>query len=524
MTDPPSRIQGGVFIWTCALFAVPSAIAVVIRSYDGLWELFATCLLAAGIACLAYYLVKMLICKRAGSLDGERGPLAGLVSMGASVFIIGYYTQLRAQPDRSPYVWAFFACGIGALAIVVLLLLVGRGLNLYDHGLRREGVLAEWNGMTVKARIAAFVMEAVPALVAIVGVCDVLIYGMRLKTWVIAGNLVFTAGLLLSLFAWSRRRFLAFAVLKLSARGIGRFVPRTPCAIWRDSFTAQEFFAALAASGALAVVFAFCPWLLQGPVPYLLLTSAGVLVGFSALILFWHLDRTHLADLLCGQWREEKILFLQTGHDESVRRHRAVVRERVLDSFRANAGANWDDMTVIKGVAERVRRFLNLKFCEDGRMKYVSRCAFPDRIDVLLLAVGELFDSGFCTLPEAGGLEIYERMTNEQLLAKSSEMETGRADGDLSAIEADAKTCVDELSAKIASSGIRPRCRLILDFREGSRTCGFTVEIDEGGSASLFDARANGGAVLRKCAEDDLGEALERELASFVLRPLSSMT
>lgn len=515
MTDPPIRMQGGVFIWTCALFAVPSAVAVVFRSYDGFWEFFATCLLAAGIACLAYYLVKMLICKRTGSLDGERGPLVGLVSMGASVFVIGYYTQLRAHPDRSPYVWAFFAWGIGALATAALLLLVGRGLNLCDHGLRREGVLADWNGMSDQAQTAALVMEAVPALVAIVYICDVLVYGMRLKTWVIAGNLVFTAGLLLSLFAWSRRTVLAFAVLKLSARAIGRFVPRTPCAIWRDSFTVQEFLAALVASGAVAAVFAFCPRLLQDPVPYLSLTSVGVLVGYSALILVWYLDRSQLADLLCGQWRKEKILFLQMGHEESVRRHRAAVRERVLDSFRANADANWDDMTVIKGVAERVRRFLNLKFCEDGRMKYVSRCAFPDRIDVLQQVVGELFDSGSCTLPEGDGLEIYERMTDEQLLAKASEMESGRVDGDLSAIEADARACVGELSAKIAMSGVRPRCRLSLDFREGSRICGLEVEMDESGSATLFDAGANGGAVLRKCTADDLGEVLERELASL---------
>ena len=515
MTEPPSRIQGGVFIWTCALFAVSSAIAVVFRSYEGFWEFFATCLLAAGIACSAYYLVKMLICKRAGSLDGERGPLVGLVSMGVSVFVIGYYTQLRAHPDQPPYVWAFFAWGVGALAMTGLLLLVGRGLNLYDHGLRREGVLAEWNGMTDQAQTAVLVMEAVPGLVAIVTVCDVLAYGMSLKVWMIVGNLFFMTGLILSLFAWCRRTVLDAAVLKLSAKAIGRFVPRTPCAIWRDSFTLQELFAALAASGVVAAFFVFCPRLLRDPVSYLSFTSAGVFVGFSVLILIWHFDRSHLADLLCGQWRKEKILLLQTGHEESVKRHRAAVRERVLDSFRANAGANWDDMTVIKGVAERIRKFLNLKFCEEGRMKYVSRCAFPDRIEVLLQVVGELFDSGFCTLPEAGGSEIYERMTNELLFAKSSEMEAGRTDGDLSAIEADAKTCFDELSAEIARSGIRPRCRLSLDFREGSRICGFEVEMDESGAATISDARAKGGAVLRKCTEDDLGKVLELELASL---------
>ena len=515
MTDPPIRIQGGVFIWTCAFFAVPSALAVVFRSYDGFWEFFATCLLATGIAFLSYYLMKMLICRRAGSLDGERGPLAGLVSMGASVFVIGYYTQLRAQSYRSPYVWAFFAWGIGALVMVFVLLLVGRGLNRCGHGLCRDRILADWNGMTDQARTAVLVMEVVPTLVAIVGVCDVLVNGMSLKTWMIAGNLVFTEGLLLSLFAWSRQTVLAVAVLKLSARAIGRYVPRNPCAIWRDSFALQEFFAALAASGVVAVVFVFCPRLLLDPVPYLLLTLAGVLAGFSALVLVWCFDRSHLADQLCGKWRKEQILFLQMGHEESVRRHRAAVRERVLDSFRANADANWDDMTVIKGVAELVRKFLNLKFCEDGRMKYISRCAFPDRIEVLLQVVGELFDNGCCTLPEAGGLDVYERMTNEQLLAKCSEMGAGRANGDLSAIEADAKTCVDELSAKIARSGIRPRCRLSLDFRVGSRICEFKVEMDESGSATLSQARANGGAVLRKCAEDDLGEALERELASL---------
>ena len=516
MTNFPSRIQGGVFVWVCALFVVPTAIAVVCRSYDGFWEFFATCLLAAGIACLAYYLVKMLICKRVGSLDGERGPLVALVSMGASVFVIGYYTQLRAHPDRVPYVWAFLAWGIGALATAALLLLVGRGLNLYDHGLRREDILAEWNGMTDHAQTAVLVMEAVPALVAIVAVCDTLVYGMSLKAWMIAGNLVFMAGLMLSLFAWSRRVVLAAAVLKLSAKAIGRCVPRTPCAIWRDSLTLQEFFAALAASGAVTAVFVFCPRLLQDPVSYLSLTSVGVFVGFSALVLIWHFDRSHLADLLCGQWRKEKILLLQTGHEESVRRHRVAVRERVLDFFRANAGANWDDMTVIKGEAERVRKFLNLKFCEDGRMKYISRCAYPDRVDVLLQVVGELFDSGFCTLPEAGGLEIYERMTNEQLLAKSSEKEAGRVDGDLSAIKTDAETCVDKLSAEIARFGVRPRCRLSLDFREGSRICGFEVEIDESGVATISDARTNGGAVLRKCTENELGEILEHELASAI--------
>ena len=512
MTEPPSRIQGGVYIWTCALFAVPSAIAVIFRSYDGFWEFFATCLLAAGIACLAYYLVKMLICKRAGSLDGERGPMAGLVSMGASIFVVGYYTRLRTYPAEPSYVWNCMVWGFSAIAITLVLLLGGRGLNRYDNGLRKSCVVEYWNGMTEKAQIATFVMGTVPALVALLGICDILAGGMSLKLWMVLGNLIFMTGVMLALFGWSRKAFLVIIVKKRSFQQVGPFPPEFPDLIWHDSLTIQDFCAALAASGLVSMVFFFSPWLLLNPVLYLLITAVGVFVGFLALFVALNLDLGHICNLLRRQWRKETIALLQLQHGESVKRHRQFIRERVLASFKTSSDANWSDLTLITSLSERVRRFLNMKFCQDGRMRYITRYTLPDRREVLLRYVGEKFDDGLYKFPGEDDVDDYERMTDEQLLAKVSGVSSGNAEGSLPSIETYVKTCVNELSARIDWSQIRPRCRFRIDIRKESKIRALDVEMNENGDAVVSDAVVSENNVLHTTRVDKLDETIEREL------------
>lgn len=509
MSDYPIRTQGGIFIWICALFAVASALITLRQSYDGFWEFLLACVLAAGIAYVVHCLIGKLIARRLGGIDGERGPLVGLVCVATSNFLGGYYTQLRDNAGESSYFTATFRCALGAILIAYMLLLVGRGLNRHDMRVDKGRICSDWMGMADQAQTACLVI-IVPAMAAAsMSIVEFFILGARLMTWAVLGKSLFIAGLSLSLFAMFREGLLKFLFSNVPSKFPSRYIPKTPGVIWEDSFTLGEYCASLAGSGVAGIVFIFCPRFLQPGWPCILVVLGAILIGFLALIMTWYFDWSHLTRLFHGHWRAETIACLKARHVEHLDRHRMAVMNNVITALMETVKEEWDDLCAINGVADRFRKMWNLRFCEDGSMKYISGWVISDRRHAVERHVKELFDSDLCQHIFDKDGKAFETMKDEILLAKASE-EASRYDGAGDAIEVDTNACVGIISAKLDWSCIKPTCCMNLEFRRGGRDYKFSVEIDENGDAVLSHADSQEEKASPVFKYDRLDEALER--------------
>ena len=368
MTDQPERLQGGVFVWICALFAVVDAVVSLAYSYNGFWEFFFALMATVGFAWLTYNVMGKVICAHAGSLEGEKGPLWGFVTIGAATFLHKFYcfaTRCHAQEESlSAYFKVYLKTAFVAACTVLLLLLAGRNLN--QHRLGFHKVLSDWSELNEKAKAACVVVLSIFAAAMLIVFVDILLYGVRFNTWAVLGDSIFSAGVFLLVLSLTRPFIFNVAVRHFVSKVLdfSRYCMEKPWAITQDSFTVPEYGTTALFFGLEISLFVTSPQLFK--CSYLMVMPICTLVCLSALILIYWLDREHLASVLRASWRKESTEFLLAYHTRYISTYKAVLKAWTLEQFKEVDDSSWGNVALIHDIADEARRSLNMRFCEEN--------------------------------------------------------------------------------------------------------------------------------------------------------------
>ena len=505
MSEDVNRIQGGVFIWFFALSLAASALVTLYRSYNGLWEFFLACLAASVVACLAYFAFGALIVMRAGRIDDERGPLIGLVCIGASVFLIGYYARLNACPEQPPYVKAWLVWAFLSLGVSYVSLLIGRGLNKYGTGLMNGSILQSWSMMGERAQTMCMAISliAVVAFVFVLG--NILLNGLRLQLWMFFLNSVFSSCGILVLFASLRKVIFRLFTEYVWSKHLERRCPKAPYAVLGDFFSIPEICASIAFGGVVALVFIAYPSLFASS--YVLTTVLGALLSFAMLCTIWQLDEQFFLKLMKKQWRKELIEYILSRREEYSSRHVEAVRSWIMDHFMKSDESGWDDVTSLHMTAERVRRTLNARYCEEGNMKYISRYELLDRRELKALCMVRLYDQ-YCNVSQVR-FGVDDDISDENLRMQYEEAKKLSLGEDSKLVEMDAVSSIHDLMPRMADSQIRPRCRMSMCFR-GEESRHLEIELDDLANAGLIEKTGEKDRELMRFASGSADDAIRQ--------------
>ncbi len=508
MSEEKNRIQGGVFIWFSALSSSASALVMVCRSYNGFWEFLLACLAAAVVAGLAYFVLGILIAKRAGRLEDEIGPLIGLVCIGASIFLVGYYARLRACPEQPPYVTAWLVWSFLSLGFSYVSLLIGRGLNKYGTGLMGGRILQSWSMMGGRAQTMCMVVS----LIAVVGLSfafgDILLNGLKLQLWMILTNSIFSSCGILVLFASLRKAMLKLFTGHVWSKCLEGRCPKVPHVVLGETFSIHEICASVAFGGVVALVFIACPLLFDSS--YALTMALGAILSFAMLCTIWCLDERYFLELLRQQWRKEMMEYILPRREEFSKRHAKAVRSWIMNHFMRSgeSESGWDDVAGLHLTAERVRRTLNARFCEDGRMRYISRYELLDRREVMALLMARLYDR-YCDVAQVR-LKVDDDLSDDDLQRCYEEVEKLSMGEDSRLVETDAASCISDLMPRIVALQIRPRCRMILCFRKGGGCRCLEMELDDLANAGLTENTGTEDMELMQFASGSADDAIRQ--------------
>ncbi len=486
MTGAVDRRKGLAFIWICAFFAVVKAWVGGVGSFGEFPEIaLAAIFLAQGVGCLVYFAGDFLSRKGVGGLDGGKWSLCGLVVAGAAVFQSEFFDWAQACDSFGS------SCGVGLLCLlhavmrVSLLWLAGYCIARYDVGLRRDGVPRDWLAMDERARWTSVGACCPLAAAAFFALIDLLCYGLRFKIWVVVGDAFYSSGVFLCLLLYLRRAVFWMVVRPRVAKAFdfAKFHAKAPVSIWGRAFTVPEYSAAALLAGSEMLVFFVFPQLFKSW--SLLVVSICALAGLLALVLVLCLDGNHLSSMLHEQWRTETKKFLLSRHEWYAKAYRKALRDCVVEHFTAAEKRSWKDIETIREIAEGMRRSLNLRFCEDGAMKYLSQFDIVDRKSAAGRYAGRLFD-GKCGA-DIPGLRLKDPadMTDEQLLSSLAEVEKWHDADSIRPRAEDVDRCVSDLQALADWADLRPTCRFLLEFRRGKGGRDYELEVDEARRAAL---------------------------------------
>ena len=486
MTGSIDKRKCLAFIWTCAFFAVVKAWMGGVGSYGEFPELaLAAIFLAPGIGCLVYFSGDFLSRRGVGGLDGGRWPLIGLAVAGGAVFQSEFFDWAQAFDSFDSCCWVGLLCLLYMAMRVFLLGLAGLCIARYDLGLRRDGVLRDWLAMDEPAKWTSIGASSPFAVAVLFVLIDLLCYGLRFKTWVVVGDAFFSFGVFLCLLSYLRRAVFRMVVRPRVAKvfDFARFQAKAPVSIWGRAFSVPEYSATAFLAGLEMLVFLVFPELFKSW--YLLVVPICALAGFLALVLVLCLDGSHLASMLRKQWRAETEEFLLSRHAWFIKTYRDALRARVVAHFIKAEKRVWNDVGPIREIAEEMRRLLNVRFCEDGSMKYLSRYDIPDRKSAAGKYAGRLFD-GKCGSDYAGvKLKNPADMTDEELLGGLAEVEKWQDADSIRPCAEDVDRCISELQTSADWDDLRLACRFLLEFRRGARVHAYELEIDEARRATL---------------------------------------
>ncbi|MBO7685286.1 MAG: hypothetical protein J6V72_02810, partial [Kiritimatiellae bacterium] len=469
-----------------AFFAVVKAWVGGVGSYGEYLDFaLAAIFLAPGVGCLVYFVGDFLSRRGVGGLDGGKWSLCGLVVAGAAVFQSEFFDWAQTCDSFGPVCGVGLLCQLHAAMRVSLLWLAGHCIARYDFGLRRDGVPRDWLAMDEHARwtsVGACCPFAVAVLFALV---DLLCYGLRFKIWVAVGDAFYSSGVFLCLLSYLRRAVFRMVVRPRVAKAFdfAKFRTKAPVSIWGRAFTVPEYSAAAIFAGSEMLVFFVFPQLFKSW--SLLVVPICALVGLLALVLVLCLDGNHLASMLREQWRTETKEFLLSRHAWYAKVYRKALRDCVVAHFTAAEKRSWKDVGTIREIAEGMRRSLNLRFCEDGAMKYLSRFDIVDRKSAAGKYAGRLFDDK-CGA-DIPGLRLKDPadMTDEQLLSSLAEAEKWHDADSIRPRAEDVDSCVSDLLALAEGADLCPTCSFLLEFRRGKSVRVYELEIDEKRRAAL---------------------------------------
>ena len=503
MNNTPSRMQGGIFIWGCALFAAVGAIAETVRCCRGAGEFCGAVFWAAGAAGFILWQMSKAIRKHTVSPEMEKGPLLGLVCSGTSAFLAGYWHCLRESGSHG------FAllCGLAwATALAWCLLLVGRGLNRQASGLHGEPFSRRWMSIPGHARIVCGILMGVWLLGIVFAAGRVLSHGMSLPVWkgigisfgAVGGWLALAAGL----------RPFVFRTTLRAMHLPEEFAPASPHSVCGDSFALHEYCTALAFGGTTMIAFMYRPaWAESAPGSVL---AVGALLSAAALALVLFLARDDLSERFRAQWRGEARATVRTWKEECGKQHREALREWVVGHAVENAPSGSPGQPGFREMAEKARRTLNAVFCELGNMKYITGAVMADRGELAAKYAGDLFDH--LTLAPVDREEWLEDASDTVLAEWVARARAGTPEIDEEEIEREGREKLTEVLAAADWAQLPPSCRFPLVFRKADGILEWEIELAGDGSVFLRDT---GGAPSGPLAEFSIGtltESIDREL------------
>jgi len=494
MTDQPERLQGGVFVWICALFAVVDAVGSLADSYNGFWEFFFALIATVGFAWLTYNIMGKVIRAHAGSLEGEEGPLWGFVTIGAAAFLHKFYCfaiRYHAQEESfSVYFKVYLKTAFVAACIVFLLLLAGRNLN--QHRLGYHKVLRDWSELNEKAKAACVVVLSIFVTAVLIVFVDILLYGLRFNTWAVLGDSIYSAGVFLFVLSFIRP-FISNIVVRYfvsKVLDISRYCPEKPWTIRQDSFTVPEYGTTVLFAGLEISLFVTSPQLFK--CSYLIVLPICTLACLSVLILIYWLDREHLASVLHASWRKECTEFLLSYHTRYINIYKVVLKERALERFKEVDDSAWENVTLIRNIADDARRSLNMRFCEEGKMKYILHYDIFGKRESFLKYIGRVYDEKFDSMELGSKVRRPEDMPDEQLLKSVIEFR-GMVDGkSIEPVSDDVEKCASILRETADWPQVGPICRFVIAFRRGDSVHNLEILIDERRNVTLSGLDVSG--------------------------------
>ena len=191
------------------------------------------------------------------------------------------------------------------------------------------------------------------------------------------------------------------------------------------------------------------------------------------------MDRTHLAIMLHEQWKKETVDFLASWYDRQVDAAKAVLRTQVVERFCEETCQTWDDEIQIRRIADETRKSLNLRFCEEGMIRYISRYEILDRRKVSAEYAGKLFDENLNRLQIDFGVKDPGCMTDEQLMRSAEEAKAWQKDDSMKPAAADVNRCVSDLRTRADWTQVVPVCRFAIAFRKGGVVYNLEMLVDE---------------------------------------------
>lgn len=515
-TLPCNRTQGGIFIWLCSLFFATIAAASVVRSSEGFGRLFVDAFVAIGVAFAVRTLAVKSVRSRGGSPEAEKGPMLGLAVVGASACFSGFRQFVWSGSDRLPLLVMGLVCSAFAILVSFAVLSVGRGLNRYDMNLggcfRRE-----WAGMNRRTRMLCLSFFGLPAAETFVFMVATLANGLRFEWWELLANTVIAAGVFLALIAGLRRIICGLAFRIADGGRRERLRPADLRAAWGDSFSVPEYCAAIMGGSSSTLAFAVLPGSFRSC--YFPIMLFGAAMAFAVLVLVLRVDRNRQATLFRSQWRAESESILAEWLEERSRRESTAVMNLISGKYRNGGGGSWGDDTVLRDMADHVRKHLNATFCGGGAMKYVSRCCFADRGDVIADCLEGAWDARRFVPDPGDGMDGL--LSDAELLKRVDALKADPENGGGPSAEDSAKVLFADLESGFDWSCVQPRCRMSLDFRGDGLLRSFLLEFSKDGRCSLSTVDGSSTVMVRSFGLSEMDSAIEAALTDVGIPVLS---
>ncbi len=479
MRDMPVRIQGGVFVWLCAVFAVGTAAYCLWSLYAGFWELFFSTVLSAGVYFCAHGIFKKLIIRNAGSVCGEQGPLLGISIAVTSMFFSLYFQGIHepCADSESCYVSSFFLalveCGIFSGVIWTS----AKGLNSRCLDLHLEALRNLYDEVGEQTKVALIAFSLFASLSLIFTFAAFLVTGLRISIWVAMGNLIISSGVYLVALAKSRRLFFALFTSFLQSEEVRRQNPSECKDLWNGGFSVYELCAALSAGGSVTLLFMAFPRLLGSG--YLIVMSCGMLFAGVAEAVLVLCDKVKINERRRNRWRAGAKSRLDEHAQTMVRRRWRLIKEQVLSGLDLTAFGEWGMDGELAATTESLRRMLNYHFCEDGRMMYLNPVAVTGK-DV---AYRRKAESMFCEMfsEEKVGALYDENTTDEELDEMLQELDDSD-DGELSNKNEElVETYCAQIQEMIAGLDLQPYATMLMDVSGRDGSVHLELEVERSG-------------------------------------------
>lgn len=464
MHDKPIRLQGGVFIWLCAVFVAGVAACSIWSLCSGVGELLFSAGCSYGVFLGAYRVFKKLILWRAGSVEGEQGPLLGITIATVACFLLVYFKDIHVVHSGSDA--SCFLSLLRALAGCVLfgaaVWMVAKGLNRRNLDLR-YGILTKMYADLTEGAQVAFISFTVLASLLVPVVFTGLalgVDGLRLLVWTALGHLVISSAVCLVLLSWSRHLFFTVFTSIVQSAEDRCFNPHGRKDLWDDDFSLCEICSAVTSGSLVALLFMVCPRWLESH--YFQVMFCGMAIAYAVEIILVLGNKARCNEDLRGRWRNEvKSMLLNADGGAQERKRVELIKARVVARLDFTSLGEWLPDAQLLMTSERLRKLLNYHFCEDGRMRYLNSavmegkgCAYRRQAEI---AIDEM-------LPLRGPGGRYDDVTDEELealcqrLCGEGEIALSAEDGEL------VETCVRRLQQTLAEMELQPYSTLSAEF------------------------------------------------------------